>query len=85
MNQTVNPFVNPDEDPKVGDVLDLAGDGGAYRIFMGNDVPGIGFELFHAQRDALVVRIDAEDHRFHLIPDAEDFGGMTNLLGPGHF
>ena len=59
MNQPVNPFINADKHTKIGDVLDFSGDGRAHGVLLGNDIPGIGFELFHAERDALIVRIDA--------------------------
>jgi len=85
VNQAVDPFIDPDEYAEVGDVLDLAGNGRAHRILLSDDIPRVGFELFHPERNALVFRIDAEHHGFHFVPHIEHLGRVANLFRPGHF
>src|SRR5690606_16341869 len=41
-------------------------------------------DLLHAQRDALGLRIDVEDHGLHLLADLENLAGVLEALGPGH-
>ena len=50
MHQTVDPLINPDEQTKVSNILDLSFNGGPHGVFFSNDIPWIWHHLFHAQR-----------------------------------
>ena len=46
MDKAVDPFINTDEDPKIGDILYPPLDGGPDGIFFSYDIPRIWFNLF---------------------------------------
>ena len=85
MDQAVNPVFNPDEDTKVGDVLDFPLDDSPDRIGFSDQIPRVGLHLFHAQRNAFGFGFDIEYHNFNLVAHGHDLGRMTGFLGPGHF
>ncbi len=58
MHQTVNIIFDADEKAEVSDILDFTFNLGADRVFVNQVIPGIGFDLFHAERDAAFFRID---------------------------
>ena len=67
----------------VGDVRDGALDAGADRILGLDRLPRIGLQLLHAERDALRLRIDADDLHLHRVADVEDLGRVVDAA-PGH-
>ena len=67
----------------VGDVRDGALDAGADRILGLDRLPRIGLQLLHAERDALRLRVDADDLHLHRVADVEDLGRMIDAA-PGH-
>ncbi len=74
-----------DERSITGEIANLAFDFGAGRIFLLRFVPGVGFELAQAQRDLLLIAIDAQHHSLNLLVRLEDVGGLRDALGPGEF
>ena len=82
MNQTVNAFINPDEDTKISDVLDLALNCCANWIFFTDHVPWIGCDLFHSQRNPAIFRFDVQHNGFNHVADGDDLGRMANFSGP---
>src|SRR4030042_2540247 len=85
MNQPVHTFSESNEDPKIGDRLHLSRYPDARRISFCNEVPGIGFDLFHPQGDPAFHRIAIKSHYFQKVADVDDFGRMFHLFAPGHF
>ena len=67
MYQPVDAVFDLDEGAKVSQVADAPFDHRSGRIALGQVLPGILQQLFHAQRNAAVGRIDAENHRLHFI------------------
>ena len=61
VHQALDPRLQLHEGAVVGDVGDPAGEPRARRIFGGDAFPGIGFQLLHAERDALGVGVEADD------------------------
>ena len=53
-------------------------------ILVGQVLPGILEELLHAQRDAAVGGVDAENHGVDLVAGLDQLGGVLEALGPGH-
>src|SRR6266404_4906319 len=47
-------------------------------------LPHIRLELFHAQREAAIVRLNGQDDCLHLIAFLQYFRGMLHALGPAH-
>src|SRR5439155_1528301 len=83
VDHAVQTFLQFDERAITGKVANLAFNPGARRIFLQGLVPGIGFQLAHAQRNLLLVAIDAQHDDFNILSDLEDFGGMPDAA-PAH-
>src|SRR5690606_27689830 len=84
VHQAVHALLDADEHAEVGDVADLALDDRADGVLVLEERPGVLLDLLHAQRDALGLRIDVEDHGLHLLTDLEHLAGVLEPLGPGH-
>src|SRR5882724_6343007 len=78
MDQAFDARLQLHEGAVVGDVGDAAGELGAHRVFDFDLVPGIGFQLLHAQRDALGLWIEADDLDLHALADGKRLGGMID-------
>ena len=53
-------------------------------ILIGQVLPRVLEKLLHAQRDAAVGGIHAENHRVDFVARLDQLGGMLEALGPGH-
>ncbi len=84
MHQAVDPLLQLQEYPEIGDVAHLAGDPGPHRELEIDGVPGVRLQLPEAQGDLLLVLVYLQDHRVHLLADGDHLGGVLHLLGPGH-
>src|ERR1700687_1799477 len=85
MDHAVHFAVEPQEQPELGLVLDLALDGGSDRILLDEHFPGIAHGLLEAERNPALDRIDFENLHFDFLRGRNDLAGMHVLLGPGHF
>ncbi len=85
VEKAVDAFFDFDKGAVVGEVADLAGDDGSGGIFLGEQGPGIGFGLLHAEADFLLGLVDVEDDHFDLLADGDHFGGVIDAFGPAHF
>ena len=85
VNQTVDAVFNLDEGAKVGQVAHPALNDCPGRILLGQVLPRVVEQLFHAQRDAAVGRIHAQHHCIHLVGRLDQLGRMLEALRPGHF
>ncbi len=47
-------------------------------------LPNVRLELFHAQREAAVLRLNGQDLRLHLVAFLQHFRRMLHALGPAH-
>ena len=72
-----------DEGAVVGNVCDPAGEPGADRILGTNTLPRIGFQLFHAEGNALGFRVEADDLNVDLLADGKRLAGVVDPL-PGN-
>src|SRR5690554_1060703 len=79
MDHAVDAFFDADEDAVVGERADLALDDITGIVLLGEERPGIGLELLESKRDALVLRVDVEDHGLDLLAELKDLGGMLRL------
>ena len=59
-------------------------DHGAGRVLVGHLVPRVGLRLLHAQRDFLLVLVDAQDDHLDLVADLDELAGVVDALGPAH-
>src|SRR6202008_4716616 len=59
-------------------------DHGSCRIPLGEVLPWVLEKLLHAQRDAAVSGVHAENHGVDLVAGLDQLGGMLEALGPGH-
>src|ERR1041384_8466080 len=48
-------------------------------------LPGIRLELLHAQRQATLLRLNAQNNGFYLLAFFQDFRRMLHALGPAQF
>ena len=85
MNHAVDVAVEADEEAELGLVLDLALDGRADRMPLGEGLPGVLQRLLEAERDAALGGVDLEHLDLDLLARRHDLAGMDVLLGPRHF
>src|SRR4029077_6637710 len=78
MDQAFDPRLQFDKGAVVGDVGDAAAELGAGRVFELDTLPRIGFELLHAERDALRLRVEANDLNLDVLPDIQSLGGVID-------
>src|SRR5215467_256832 len=62
---------------------DLTLDPGTYRVFFRHRLPRVRGQLFHAERNSLLLRIKLQYNDFDLVSHLDDFGGMADTT-PGH-
>ena len=60
-------------------------DGAADRVAVGDAVPGIFLGLLDAQRDLLLLLVDAQHDDFDFFFGLDQFAGMADPAGPRHF
>src|ERR1700722_19004010 len=84
MDEAVNAIFDFNECAEVGEVADAALDDGSDWVFVGEAFPRILEELLHAERDAAVGGIDAENDSVNFVAGLDQLGRMLEALGPGH-
>ena len=84
VDEAVDAVFDLDEGAEVGEVADAALDNGAGGVFVAEALPGVLEELLHAERDAAIGGIDAENNGVDLVAGLDELGGMLEALGPGH-
>src|SRR5258708_849089 len=82
MDHAVDLAGQADEEAELGDVLDLALELAADRIFLDEGAPRIGQGLLEAEADAPLLRVDIEHHDLDLLAGRDDLAGMHVLLCP---
>src|SRR5438132_5746431 len=82
MDEALDPGLQFDKGAVVGDVGDAALELGPRRVFQLDALPRIGFELLHAERDALRLRVEADDLDFDGLADMQRLRGMVDAA-PG--
>ena len=82
VDQALDALLDLDEDAEVGDAGDLALHAAADRIALRHARPRILGELLDAERDALVLDVDAEHDRLDVVALLVELGGVLDLLGP---
>ena len=82
VHQAFHPRLQLHEGAVVGDVGDAAGELGADRILGGHAFPRIGFQLLHAEADALGLRVEADDLHLDLLADLQRLGRVVDAA-PG--
>src|SRR5579859_3532129 len=85
VDQTVDSLFDFHKRAEVGHVAYAALDYGADAVAVRNGGPGVGLELFQAQRDAPLLGMYVEHHGFDLVSRADHFRGMFHAPRPGHF
>ena len=83
MDEAVDAVLDADEHAEFGDVLDGALKDGALGVLLGDQLPGIGAHLLHAEADALLLGVDAQNDDFDFVAGVDELGGMAQLAGPG--
>src|SRR6202044_1064387 len=77
VNEAIDAVFDLDEGAEVGKIADAAFDDGSGRVLV--------LKLLHAERDAGVVRNDAEDDGFDLIAGLDHLRRMLHPFAPRHF
>ena len=83
VDQALDAGLELDEGAVIGDVGDAAAELGVDRVLDLDALPGIGFELLHAQADALGLEIEADHLDAHGLADVDRLGGVVDAA-PGH-
>jgi len=78
VHQPLDAGLQFDKGAVVGDVGDAALELGAGRVFELDAFPRIGFELLHAERDALCLGVEADDLHLDALADMQGFRGMVD-------
>ena len=78
MDQTLDPRLQLDEGAVVGDVGDAALEAALDRVLGLDAFPGVGFQLLHAQADALGLGVEADDLDGDGLADLQRFRGMVD-------
>ena len=84
VDHAVDVVLEADEQTELGLVLDLALDGRADRVLLGEGLPRVLKRLLQAERDAALHLIDLEDHDLDLLGGGDDLARVDVLLRPGH-
>ena len=84
VQQAVDPFLDLDEGPVIGQVADLTLDDRSRRILVLDQRPGVDLGLLHAQADLLLALVDVQHHHFDLVADLNHLARVVDPLGPGH-
>ena len=82
--QAVDPCLDFDECAERGEVSDHSGQLRARRVFGRQSKPRILFDLFHPERDLLVLHIHLQHHRLNLVADIHELGRVPNVARPRH-
>jgi hypothetical protein len=78
VDQALDARLQLHEGAVVGDVGDAAGELGARRVFGGDAFPRIGFELLHAEADALGVGVEADHLHLDRLADLQRLGRVVD-------
>src|SRR5581483_3353073 len=78
VDETLDARLQFDEGAVVGDVGDAALELHADRVFRLDALPGIGFELLHAERDAVGLVVHPDDLHADRLADRQDLGRMVD-------
>ena len=84
VHHAVDALLELDEGPVGRHVADLAAHARPDRVIVADHVPWVGLQLAQAERDLLLLLLDAEDDRVELLADLEQLGGLRDALCPGH-
>src|SRR3989449_869549 len=82
VHQPLDPLLQLDEHAEVGDARDRALDARAGRVAPGHLRPRVVGELLDAERDTLVVHVDAKHDRLDLVALLVQLRGVLHLLRP---
>src|SRR5271154_7033463 len=78
MNQPLDPRLQLDKGAVVGDVGNPAPELRSGRVFQLDTFPRVGFELLHAERDALGLGVEANNLHLDGLPDIQRFRGVVD-------
>ncbi len=84
VDQAVDAFFDFDEGAEIGEFAQAAFDDRADAVAVLDGGPGIGFQLFDAERYAFLARFYFENYDFDAIANLDDFGGVFEAARPGH-
>ncbi len=84
MDQAVNAVLDFDKGTEVGEVADAPLDHRAGRVTIRQVLPRVLLQLLHAERDAAVVRVHAQDDGVDLVAGVDHLRRVLHALGPGH-
>ena len=84
VDEAVDALLDADEETEVRDVADLAAHHGADRVALLEQLPRVGLDLLHAERDALGLDVDVEDHGLDDVGQRHDLRRMLDPLRPAH-
>src|SRR3546814_14562845 len=84
VDHAVHIAVEPDEQAELGRVLDLALDGRADRVLLGEGLPRIRLRLLEAQRDTALLFVYLDDDDFDFLRGLADLALLDVLLCPDH-
>src|SRR4051812_12919102 len=84
VDHAVDVALEPDEQPELGRILDLALDHRADRMSRSECGPRIFLRLLEAKRNAALLLVDLEHLHVDFLRSADDLARVNVLLGPAH-
>ena len=84
MNQTVNTFLEFNEDTEVSEVAYFSCVLAANRIFNFDCLPWIFLELFDTKRHLALVSVESQDDSLYLVAHVQEFLCAAQVLAPAH-
>ena len=84
VHKAVDAVLDTHEDTEVGDVANRTADHAADGVLLLDEVPRVHLELLHAERDALVLDIHAEDLGLDHVALVDQLAWVLDALVPGH-
>ncbi len=85
VHQSVDTWLNFDEDAEVGDVAHRTREYCTRRITIADAIPWVGLQLLHTEGDLLVFLVNVEDLDLHQLAERDHLAGMVNMARPRHF
>ena len=84
VHEAVDPVFDAHEDPEIRDVPNQPLNPRAFRVSILENRPRVGFRLFQAEGNPLVLHVEVQHNSLDRVLHGEDLGWMPDLLDPGH-
>ena len=85
VDESVNTFLEFNEDTEVSEVANLSGVLAANRILNLDGLPWVFLKLLDAERHLALLAVESEDNCLYLVANVHEFLCAAEVLAPRHF